>query len=173
MSNLSCISNIACLWYSMSMRLCSLGAPLPGFIYATGLRFYKSSSWIQIRVFLLLLQVIFESLFWSISIMGRTRYTNLRVPEGHSLVSSPRDSIRVADSGWVSKLQSLTSFNLRFLQFFYFFNFRLQFFDFLKSSGSWIRSPDWSEMSSLFSGACHQQWTRIFFLALHWWSFSK
>jgi hypothetical protein len=34
-----------------------LGAPLPGFIYATGLRFYKSSSRIRIRVFLLLLQV--------------------------------------------------------------------------------------------------------------------
>jgi hypothetical protein len=30
----------------------------------------------------------------------------------------------------------LTFFNLRFLQFSNFFNFRLQFFDFLKSSGS-------------------------------------
>jgi hypothetical protein len=34
-----------------------LGAPLPGFIYATGLRFYKSPSRIQIRAFLLRLQV--------------------------------------------------------------------------------------------------------------------
>jgi hypothetical protein len=54
--------------------------------------------------------------------MGRTRYTNPRVPEGHTLVSSPRDSIRVADSGWVSKtsnlwlLQSLTSSIFDFLK---------------------------------------------------------
>jgi hypothetical protein len=60
-----------------------LGAPLPGFIYATGLRFYKSPSRIQIRAFLLRLQVIFESLYLSTSIMGRTRYTNPWVPEGH------------------------------------------------------------------------------------------
>jgi hypothetical protein len=39
-----------------------LGAPLPGFIYATGLRFYKCPSQIRIRTFLLRLQVIFESL---------------------------------------------------------------------------------------------------------------
>jgi hypothetical protein len=34
-----------------------LGAPLPGFIYATGLRFYKCPSRIRIRTFLLRLQV--------------------------------------------------------------------------------------------------------------------
>jgi hypothetical protein len=67
----------------MSIRLSSLGAPLPGFIYATGLRFYKSPSRIQIRAFLLCLQVIFESLFQSTFIMGRTQYTNPWVPEGH------------------------------------------------------------------------------------------
>jgi hypothetical protein len=65
------------------MRLCSLGTPLPGFIYATGLRFCKSPSQIRIRTFLLRLQVIFESLYLSTSLMGRTRYTNPWVPEGH------------------------------------------------------------------------------------------
>jgi hypothetical protein len=114
-----------------------LGVPLPGFIYATRPRFYKSSSWIRIRVFLLLLQVIFESLCLSTSLMGRARYTNPRVPEGHTHVSSPRDSIRVADSGWVSKLQifdlfnSSTSWKLRFLQ-----SSTSSIFDF-NSSTSW------------------------------------
>jgi hypothetical protein len=76
-----------------------LKAPLPGFIYATGLRFYKDPSRIRIRAFLLRLQVIFESLSLSTSLMGQTRYTNPWVPEGHIHVSSPRDSIRVADLG--------------------------------------------------------------------------
>jgi hypothetical protein len=118
------VYDIRCLWYSMSMIWLefSLGAPLPGFIYATGLRFYKDPSQIQIRTFLLRLQVIFESLCRSTSLMGRTWYTNPRVPEGHIHASSPRDSTWVADSGWVSKLQifdffySLTSSILRLLQ---------------------------------------------------------
>jgi hypothetical protein len=107
-----------------------LGTPLSGFIYATRLRFYKRPSRIRIRIFLLLLQVIFESLYLSTSLMGRTRYTNLWVPKGHIHVSSPRYSIRVADSGWVSKLQLqllliFDFFNLRLLQSFNFFNLRL------------------------------------------------
>jgi hypothetical protein len=64
-----------------------LGAPLPGFIYATGQEFYKSSSRIQIRAFLLRLQVIFESLYLSTSLMSQTRYTNQRVPNGHTHVN--------------------------------------------------------------------------------------
>jgi hypothetical protein len=60
-----------------------LGVPLPGFIYATGLRFYKCPSRIRIGTFLLRFQVIFESLYLSTSLMGRTRYTNPWVPEGH------------------------------------------------------------------------------------------
>jgi hypothetical protein len=60
-----------------------LGAPLSGFIYATGLRFYKCPSRIRIRTFLLRLQVIFESLYLSTSIIGRAQYTNPWVPEGH------------------------------------------------------------------------------------------
>jgi hypothetical protein len=140
-----------------------LGAPLPGFIYATRPRFYKSSSRIRIRVFLLLLQVIFESLYLSTSLMGRARYTNPRVPEGHIHVSSPRDSVRVADSGWVSKLQIFDFFNLCLPEIFNiwllqtstssnfnFFNLWLRFFDFLKSSGSWIRSPDGSKCQVYF-----------------------
>jgi hypothetical protein len=82
-----------------------LGAPLPGFIYATGLSFYKCPSPIRIRTFLLHLQVIFESLYLSTTIMGWTRYTNPWIPEGHTHVSSPWVSTWVADSGWVSKLQ--------------------------------------------------------------------
>jgi hypothetical protein len=165
------VYDIQCLWYLLSYA--SRGAPAWLYI-CNQARVYKCPSRIWIRVFLLLLQVIFESLYLYTSLMGRARYTNSRVPEGHTLVSSPRDSIRVADSGSVSKLQifnfinSLTSsnfnlwllqtstssnFNLWLLQTstssnFNFFNLRLRFFDFLKSSGSWICTPDGSEISS-------------------------
>jgi hypothetical protein len=125
-----------------------LGAPLPGFIYATRLGYTSVLVEYGLEPSFFVSKSISESLFRSTSLMGRTRYTNPWVPEGHTHVSSPRDSIRVADSGWVSKLQSLTSFNLRllqsstssifdffnlwFLQFFYFFNFRLH-----QTSTSW------------------------------------
>jgi hypothetical protein len=90
----SCVSS-QCLIYLVSMilrvydlRCCvmPLGAPLPGFIYATRLEFYKCSSRIRIRAAFIHLQVIFESLYLSTSIMGRTQYTNPWVPEGHTHV---------------------------------------------------------------------------------------
>jgi hypothetical protein len=133
MSNLSCMlcNDLWDIWCVMP-----LGAPLPGFIYATGLSFYKCPSRIRIRTFLLRLQVIFESLYLYTSIMGRTRYTNLWIPEGHTHVSSPRVSTWVADSGWVSKLwlplfsDFSIFFKLRLLEtsissIFDFFNLRL------------------------------------------------
>jgi hypothetical protein len=43
--------------YEIVFSVMPLGAPLPGFIYATGLRFYKDPSRIRIRAFLLRLQV--------------------------------------------------------------------------------------------------------------------
>jgi hypothetical protein len=76
------VYDIRCLWDI------SLGVPLPGFIYATRLEFYKCPSRIRIRTFLLRLQVIFESLCLSASITGQTRYTNPRVPKGHIHVTS-------------------------------------------------------------------------------------
>jgi hypothetical protein len=105
------VCSISDIWYSMSPR----GAPA-WFYICNRARVYKDPSQIRIGIFLLRLQVIFESLCRSTSLMGWTRYTNPQVPEGHIHVSSPRDSIWVADSGWVSKLQSLTSFILWLLQ---------------------------------------------------------
>jgi hypothetical protein len=111
------VYDIRCLWDILCyVSLVPLGAPLSGFIYATGQEFTRVLVEYGLESSFFYSKSIFESLFWSISIMGQTRYTNLRVPKGHSLVSSPRDSIRVADSGWVSKnsnfrlLQSLSSY---------------------------------------------------------------
>jgi hypothetical protein len=108
---------------SLSKIFCSPSRGAPAWLYICNrARFYKGSSRIQIRTFLLRQQVIFESLCRSTSLMGRTRYTNSRVPEGHIHVSSPRDSIRVADSGWVSKLQIFDFFNSLISSIFDFFN---------------------------------------------------
>jgi hypothetical protein len=176
----------------MSMRLSSLGAPLPGFIYATGIRFYKCPIRIHIRTFLPRLQVIFESLFQSTSIMGRTRYTNPWVPEGHTHVSSPGGSTWVKDSGWVSKLQSLTSFNLWLLQSSNFFNLWLlenltsRKLRFIQSSTSYIFDFFYSLTSSILrlpeifspdGSKCWVHGLEIFFLALlkiifHFWLWS-
>jgi hypothetical protein len=68
---------------------CPLGAPLPGFIYATGQEFTRIPVEYGLEPSFFYSKSIFESLFWSISIMGRTRYTNLRVPKGHSLITGP------------------------------------------------------------------------------------
>ena len=74
--------------------LCVLRVTCPSFLgcpswlyICNRARVYKDPSRIRIRVFLLLLQVIFESLYLSTSLMGRARYTNPRVPEGHILVT--------------------------------------------------------------------------------------
>jgi hypothetical protein len=134
------VYDIRCLWDLLSYA----SRDVPAWLYICNrARVYKCSSRIRIRTFLLRLQVIFESLYVFTSIISQTRYTNLWIPEGHTHVSSPRDSTWVASSGWVSKLQifnprllqSLTSpifnfFKLRFLQSstssnFDFFNLRL------------------------------------------------
>jgi hypothetical protein len=106
----------------------SLRAPLPGFIYATGLGFTSVLVKYGLEPSFFVSKSIFESFCRSTSLMGRTRYTNPRVPKGHIHVSSPRDSIRVADSGWVSKHQSsfiFDFFNLRLSSIIDFFNLRL------------------------------------------------
>jgi hypothetical protein len=79
-----CVYDIWYLWYDLSYA--SRGA-LAWLYICNRAKVYKSSSRIQIRVFLLLLQVIFESLYLSTSLIGRARYTNPRVPEGHTLVT--------------------------------------------------------------------------------------
>jgi hypothetical protein len=84
------VSLVLCvIWYSMSMRYCvmPLGAPLSGFIYATGLRFTSVlvEYWLEPSFFVS--KSIFESLLRSTSLMGQTRYTNPWVPKGHTHVS--------------------------------------------------------------------------------------
>jgi hypothetical protein len=69
-----------------------LGAPLTGFIYATKLGFTSVLVEYVLNFPLFISKSIFESLFRSTSIMGRTWYTNPWVSEGHTHVSSPRDS---------------------------------------------------------------------------------
>jgi hypothetical protein len=69
-----------------------LGAPLPSFIYATRLRFTRVLVEYGLEPAFFVSKSIFESLYLSTSLMGRTWYTNLWVPEGHIHVSSPRDS---------------------------------------------------------------------------------
>jgi hypothetical protein len=64
-----------------------LGAPLPGFIYATGLEFTSVLVKYVLELPFFVPKSIFESLYLSTSIMGRTRYTNLWVPEGHTHVT--------------------------------------------------------------------------------------
>jgi hypothetical protein len=64
-----------------------LGAPLPGFIYATGLEFTSVLVEYGLESSFFVFKSIFESLYLSTSLMGRTRYTNLWVPEGHTLVT--------------------------------------------------------------------------------------
>jgi hypothetical protein len=76
-----------------------LRAPLPGFIYATGQEFTSVLVEYGLEPSFFASKSIFEPLYLYTSLMGRAQYTNPRVPEGHSHVSSPRDSIRVADSG--------------------------------------------------------------------------
>jgi hypothetical protein len=144
----------------------SLRAPLPGFIYATRLRFYTCPSRIRIRVAFLRLQVIFESLCRSTSLMGRTRYTKPWVPEGHVHVSSPRDSTWVVDSGWVSKtsnlrlLQSLTSSIFDFFKLWFLQSSNSSIFDFFKLR--FLQSSIWY----IFDFKCNGQNHRVIESAL-------
>jgi hypothetical protein len=63
-----------------------LGAPPPGFIYATGQKFTCFLVEYELEHSFFVFKSIFESLYLSTSIMDRTRYTNLWVPEGHTHV---------------------------------------------------------------------------------------
>jgi hypothetical protein len=149
-----------------------LGAPLPGFIYATGQEFTRVLVEYGLEPSFFYSKLTFESLFLSSSLMGRTRYINPWVPKGHTLVSSPRDSIRVADSGWVSKTSNLW---LQFFDFlkslissiFDFSSLTSSNFDFLKSLGSWILRSRWEwnieSMSLVFTT---DNGLEFFFLAL-------
>jgi hypothetical protein len=90
------------------------GAPLPGFIYATRLEF--TSVLVEYK---LELAFFVSKSSRRVFVPVHLWYTNPWVPEGHTHDSSPRDSTRVADSGWVSKHKSSTYL------IFDFFNFRL------------------------------------------------
>jgi hypothetical protein len=114
------IFNVYDIYWVLSLR-----APLPGFIYATGQEFTRVLVEYGLESSFFYSKSTFESLYLSTSLMGRTRYTNPRVPEGHTLVSSPRDSIRVADSGWVSKTSNLWLVQSSTFSIFDFFKLRL------------------------------------------------
>jgi hypothetical protein len=68
-------------------------------------RIYKSPSRIRIRVAFLYLQVIFESLYRSTSLMGRTRYTNPWVLEGHTdiIMGQRKYKVRIGHDGVCTK----------------------------------------------------------------------
>jgi hypothetical protein len=53
-----------------------LGAPLPGFIYATGQEFTRVLDEYGLESSFFYSKSTFESLFLSSSLMGRARYTN-------------------------------------------------------------------------------------------------
>jgi hypothetical protein len=119
--------------------------------------------------------------------MGRTRYTNLWVPEGHTHFSSPWDSIRVADLGWVSKLQSLifdffkrwllqslTSSNFDFFNLWLHISSTSYIFDF-KCNGQNHRVLESALLMGVkcwvyFLVLATDNGLKILFLALHWWS---
>jgi hypothetical protein len=83
LSNPSCLSSIECnLIFDVP-----LGAPLPGFIYATRLGFTSFLVEYGLEFPFFVSKSIFESLYLSTSIIGRTRYTNPWVPEGRTHVN--------------------------------------------------------------------------------------
>jgi hypothetical protein len=64
-----------------------LGAPLPDFIYVTGQEFTSVLVEYELEPSFFASKSIFKSLYRSTSLMGRTRYTNPWVPEGHTYVN--------------------------------------------------------------------------------------
>jgi hypothetical protein len=117
----SCLSSL-CLIYlvcSSSRCLCHklsspLGAPLSGFIYATRLGFTSVLVEYGLEPSFFVSKSILESLYLSTFLMGRTRYTNQWVPEGHIHVTRVLDleGIALRSCGFSSLTFLLYSFML-------------------------------------------------------------